>query len=124
MARINIIFREIKSGKILNQLNNLEGTNLIELEGKEFDKRLYDLLERTSHRIYGPNGMIVLTAYKAKGKDAGYHAVAGHKVRGRPHLFGDAKQVVITLESDGKVWHRELTGDDQDAAPTTEAAAS
>lgn len=114
MARINIIFREIETGKVLNQANNLEGSNLMELDGKEFDKRLYDLLERTSHRLYGPNGMVVLTAYKAKGKDAGYHAVAGHKVRGRPHLFSNARKVIITLESEGKVWHRPLTSNDSD----------
>lgn len=124
MARINVIITELATGKILSQMNNQEGKHLPDLEGEAYDKRVYDLIERTVHRVYGPNGMVVLTGFKAKGKNAGFHATAGHKVRGRPHLFGDPREVVVTFEIEGKSFLRPLTTKlESEQLPEAQAAA-
>lgn len=124
MARINVIIREIESGKVYNQLNNQEGKHLPELEGEAYDKRVYDLIERTAHRVFGPNGMIVLTGFRAKGKNAGFLGLAGHKVRGRPHLFASSRPVCITFEVDGNPFLKELSGSEEPLPEVQQAPAA
>jgi len=110
MARINVIFTDKSNGTSSNQMNNQEGLNINELTGEAYDKRVYDLLERTAHRLYGPNSMVVITGFKAKGKNAGFHGIVGHKVRGRPHLFSNPREVCITFEIEGKNFLKPLEG--------------
>jgi hypothetical protein len=126
MARINVIFTDRNSGTVLTQANNQEGVNLTELTGEAYDKRVYDLLERTAHRLYGPNGMCCITGFKAKGKNAGFHGIVGHKVRGRPHLFSNPREVCITFEIEGKTFLKALEGKlpEEQVAPVSDTSAS
>lgn len=102
--RINIIIREVDSNETKSQMVNQEGKDLAELTGEQFNKHALKLIERTVHRIYGPNGAMMLTEVRPKGKGAGYHGVVGHKANWggdeRPRLFNQAKRVLVTFETD------------------------
>jgi hypothetical protein len=101
--RVNVIIREI-NGEIHEQLCNQEGKDITELSGDAYEKQVRNLIERTVHRKYGPNGAAVIFDHKASGKDAGYQGYVGHKAWGKDHLFNDGKQVVISLRTeDGKL---------------------
>lgn len=102
--RINVIIRDLNTNETKSQMCNQEGRDITELEGEAFNKHVLKLIERTIHRVYGPNGAMVLTEIKPKGKGAGYHGFVGHKANWggeeRPRLFNRASRIVITLETD------------------------
>ena len=102
--RINVTIRDLNTNTTVSQMCNQEGRDILELSGEAFNKQALKLIERTVHRVYGPNGAMVLTDIKPKGKAAGYHGVVGHKANwggeDRPRLFNKAKRVVVTLETD------------------------
>jgi hypothetical protein len=102
--RINVIIRELDTNETKNQMVNQTGKDLLELTGDNFQKQALKLIERTIHRVYGPNGAMMLTEVKNKGKNVGYHGFVGHKANwggdDRPRLFNEAKRVVVSFETD------------------------
>lgn len=107
MARVNVIIRDLNNNETKNQLCNQEGRDLTELNGEAFTKHVNKLIERTIHRIYGPNSAMILTHVKIPGrgvKDAGWHGFVGHKANwggeDRPRLFNQPRKVLITLQTD------------------------
>lgn len=105
--RINVTVRDLNNNETKSQMCNQEGRDLLELKGEAFNKHVNKLIERTIHRIYGPNGAMILTQVKSPGrgvKDAGWHGFVGHKANwggeDRPRLFNQSRRVVITLQTD------------------------
>lgn len=125
MARIVCIITELSSGKIIKQECNQGSRPLLELEGEAFDKQVLDLVERTVHRIYGPNGAVLLTGFNARGKNAGYKGIVGKKAWGRPHTYKNAREVLINfVTEEGEKVLRPINIDDKEELNPTQDSAT
>jgi len=122
--RINISIRNLSTNEVQTQAVNQEGKDLTELTGEQFDKHAARLIERTVHRFFGPNGAMMMTETKAKGKAAGYYGYVGHKANwggeDRPRLFNRTQKVVVTLSTEEGTPILPVLVEDETAAPAAE----